>query len=207
MTDTTIPSSGTQNFFERSTSKVYDLYLNNYIESADNYKEWNQLFRAATPQDVIYMHINSYGGDLNTAIQMIRAMRECQGTIITSIEGACMSAATVIFLQGDVCEVSDHSQFMVHTYSGGSWGKGSEIVAQVLHDNDWISNLFQDVYRGFLSEDEIDAVIAGTDMWMSPTDVFNRLKKRAAMLEKEAKAEEKSQKSAPRKRTSRKSTT
>lgn len=205
MTDITLP--GTQNYFERSTSKVYDLYLNNNIESAENYKEWNQLFRSATPNDVIYMHINSYGGDLNTAIQMVRAMRECEGTIVTSIEGACMSAATVLFLQGDICEVSDHSQFMVHTYSGASWGKGSEIVAQVLHDNDWIANLFQDIYRGFLTDAEIDSVIAGTDMWMTPEDVFARLKKRAALLEKEAKAEEKSQKNPPRKRTPRKSKT
>ena len=117
--------------FERAIARTYDLYLHDTIEGPDKYINWNQLFRSAGPNDVIYVHINSYGGQINTAIQMMRAMRETEATIVTSIEGACLSAATMIFLCGDLCEVSDHSQFMVHTYSGGSFGKGSDIIAGV----------------------------------------------------------------------------
>jgi len=177
--------------FERTMSRTYDLYLHDEIEGPDDYIEWNQLFRSATAEDVIYVHINSYGGQINTAIQMIRAMRETSATIVTSIEGACMSAATMIFLQGDVCEISDHSQFMVHTYSGAAWGKGNEMASQVLHDGDWISDLMHDIYTHFFTEAEIDAVIAGKDVWLTPDDVFTRLKKKTIILEKERKEEEK----------------
>ena len=152
--------------FERAIARTYDLYLHDTIEGPDKYINWNQLFRSAGPNDVIYVHINSYGGQINTAIQMMRAMRETEATIVTSIEGACLSAATMIFLCGDLCEVSDHSQFMVHTYSGGSFGKGSEITKK-----------------------EIDDIIAGVDMWVTPDDVVMRLNKRAEFLTKRAKAE------------------
>jgi len=177
--------------FERSMSRTYDLYLHDGIGGPDEYIEWNQLFRTATPEDVIYVHINSYGGQINTAIQLIRAMRETSATIVTSIEGACMSAATMIFLQGDVCEISSHSQFMVHTYSGAAWGKGNEMASQVLHDSDWISDLMHDVYAHFFSEAEIKAVIEGKDVWLTPDDVFDRLKKKTVLLEKKRKDEEK----------------
>lgn len=177
--------------FERATSRKYDLYLHDEILGPDEYIEWNQLFRSATAEDVIYVHINSYGGQINTAIQMIRAMRETSATIVTSIEGACMSAATMIFLQGDMCEISDHSQFMVHTYSGGAWGKGNELVSQVLHDSDWISELMHDIYEHFFSEEEINAVIDGKDVWLTPAEVFLRLKKKTTFIEKERKEEEK----------------
>jgi ATP-dependent Clp protease, protease subunit len=185
------------NVYERSIAKTYDLYLHDVIDGPDDYIEWNQLFRRASANDVIYVHINSYGGQINTAIQMIRAMRETEATIVTSIEGACMSAATMIFLQGDVCEVSDHSQFMVHTYSGGSWGKGSEILAQIMHDTDWITTLMFDVYSGFLTDDEINGIIEGKDMWCSPDEVIDRLNKRALYLEKQKKQAEK-QEAAPK---------
>jgi ATP-dependent protease ClpP protease subunit len=177
--------------FERTMSRTYDLYLHDEIRGPDDYIEWNQLFRTATAEDVIYIHINSYGGQINTAIQLIRAMRETSATIVTSIEGACMSAATMIFLQGDVCEISSHSQFMVHTYSGAAWGKGNEMASQVLHDSDWISNLMHDIYAHFFSKAEIQAVIDGKDVWLAPDDVFARLKKKTIILEKERKEEKK----------------
>ena len=181
----------TPNVFERSIAKTYDLYLPDTIESPDKYIEWNQLFRRAGPNDVIYVHINSHGGQINTAIQMMRAMRETEATLVTSIEGACLSAATMIFLCGDVCEVSDHSQFMVHTYSGGSWGKGSEMISQVTHDADWIAELMHDVYAGFFTKKEIDDIISGVDMWIKPDEVVQRLNKRGEYLQKQKKKAEK----------------
>jgi len=38
------------------------------------------------------------GGNLDTAIQFIRVLGETQAEVITSVEGSCMSAATMIFL-------------------------------------------------------------------------------------------------------------
>lgn len=191
-----VANLGTTNVFERTIAKTYDLYLNDAIGGPNDYIEWNQLLRRAGPHDVVYIHINSYGGQINTAIQMIRAIRESEATVVTSIEGACMSAATMIFLQGDMCEVSDHSQFMVHTYSGGFWGKGSDINAQVMHDTSWIMSLMKDVYAGFFSDAEIKDIIEGKDFWCNPDEVIDRLQKRAAFVEKQQKAAEK----APRKR-------
>ena len=76
-------------------------------------------------------------------------MQETPACVVASVEGMCMSAATLLFLTADVCEVSEHSHFMFHTYSSGNWGKGSDQLANVMADDKWARHLFNQVYKGF----------------------------------------------------------
>jgi len=154
----------------------HNLYLTGEIQSADNYTDWFELIRNANKTDIIRIHINSYGGDLFTAIQLMRCMAESQGNIIASVEGACMSAATMVFLHADTFEVSDHSAFMFHNYSGISIGKGGEMYAQVSFEKKLFDKLMKKVYIDFLQEDEIDEILHGKDLWLDGEEVILRLK-------------------------------
>tara|TARA_R110000851_G_scaffold254636_1_gene407202 strand:- start:225 stop:578 length:354 start_codon:yes stop_codon:yes gene_type:complete len=98
-----------------------------------------------------------------------------------------MSAATFIFLMADVCEISDHSIFMFHNFSGGTIGKGNEMLAQVHHNDKWARGLMDSVYKDFFTDDEIESILEGKDYWLSPEEVTERLKKRNNKLEKQAK--------------------
>ncbi len=167
-----------QNAYQRPVANIYDLYLTGAIGDAKDYQDWNQMMRSATENDVVYIHINSNGGEIFTAIQLMRTMQETQATVIASVEGMCMSAATLLFLTADVCEVSEHSHFMFHTYSSGNWGKGSEQLANVMADDKWARHLFNTVYKGFLDPKEMESMIDGKDLWMNPAEVGKRLDKR-----------------------------
>ena len=167
-----------QNAYQRPVANIYDLYLTGAIGDAKDYQDWNQMMRSATENDVVYIHINSNGGEIFTAIQLMRTMQETQATVIASVEGMCMSAATLLFLTADVCEVSEHSHFMFHTYSSGNWGKGSEQLANVMADDKWARHLFNTVYKGFLDPKEMESMIDGKDLWMNPAEVGKRLEKR-----------------------------
>jgi len=136
------------------------------------------MMRNSTENDAVIIHINSNGGDIFAAIQLMKTMSESPSTIIASVEGMCMSAATLIFLCADVCEVSEHSHFMFHTYSSGNWGKGNEQLASVIADDKWARHLFNSAYKGFLDPKEINEMIDGKDFWMDPTEVKKRLEKR-----------------------------
>jgi len=164
--------------YERTTGRIFDLYLNDVIQSPKDYISWNQLIRSCGENDVVHFHINCYGGDVMTTIQLLRSMAECQGTTVASIEGACMSAATFIFLASDVCEISDHSQFLVHNYSSGNWGKGNELIAKALAEHAWANRLLNTIYEGFLTKEEIKEVIEGKDFWLDAPEVAKRLEKR-----------------------------
>ena len=167
-----------QNAYQRPVANIYDLYLTGAIGDAKDYQDWNQMMRSATENDVVYIHINSNGGEIFTAIQLMRTMQETQATVIASVEGMCMSAATLLFLTADVCEVSEHSHFMFHTYSSGNWGKCSEQLANVMADDKWARHLFNTVYKGFLDPKEMESMIDGKDLWMNPAEVGKRLEKR-----------------------------
>lgn len=156
-------------------SSMYEFYLCGIIEEADNYIDWFHTMRNAGDHDVIKIYINSYGGSLFTAIQFLRAMNESNATIITSVEGACMSAATLIFLAADHFEVTPHSMFMFHNYSGGTIGKGGEMIDQLLHERKWSETLLNDVYENFLSQEEIKSMLDNKDIWMDGEEVARRI--------------------------------
>jgi len=180
--------------FNRPTGQILDFYLNSAIGSPEEYAEWNQILRSSGEQDVVYLHINCYGGQALTAVQLMRAIAESRATVVASVEGACMSAATFLFLMADVCEISDHSIFMFHNFSGGTIGKANEMMAQVHHNDKWARTLMESIYQDFFTQEEIDSILEGKDYWLSPDEVTERLQKRNEILEKQKIAAEKPEK-------------
>ena len=165
-------------FTDRATVHIHEFYIVGEIKGAEEYTEWFDKIRHASPLDQVKLYINSGGGDLWTAVQFMRVLRETPAHVIASVEGECMSAATILFLQAKEHEVSPHSMFMFHNYSGGVYGKGGEVAAQVEHQKVWSTKLMHEIYKDFLSKKEIDAILANKDLWMTGEEVVTRLGKK-----------------------------
>lgn len=172
-------------FHHRPVANVHEFYLSGEIKRAEEYIEWFDIIRNAGKNDVITVHINSYGGDLFTAIQMMRVLGECEGTVVTSVEGACMSAATMVFLCADGFEVSNHSMFMFHNYSGGTIGKGGEMYDNIIHERKWSENLLREIYADFLTAEEVESILNNKDIWMDGEEVIKRLESRKEKVNEE----------------------
>lgn len=164
------------NNFTRSNSHTHEFYLVGEILDAEEYIEWFDTIRNAGANDVIKIYINSVGGDLYTALQFLRVMGESQAHIITSIEGACMSAATMVFLSGNEFEITPHSLFMFHNYSAGLFGKGGEMYDQIKFERAWSEKFMNDIYKDFLTTQEIQEMLNNKDIWLTSDDVLERLK-------------------------------
>lgn len=170
------PNKQKERFSTRAAANVHEFYLCGTIEPADEYIEWFDTIRHCSSNDVVKIYINSYGGDIFTAIQILRVLEESAGTILVSIEGACMSAATMIFMAADSIEVSQHSMFMFHNYSGGAIGKGGEMLDQLQHERAWSEKLLRSTYENFLTTKEIESILNNKDIWMDGEEVIKRLK-------------------------------
>lgn len=170
------------NFNVRSLGNLITVYLVGEITSAENYLECFDVIRNASEDDIVKININSPGGDLFTTIQFLRAMSETRATTVASAEGCCMSAATMIFLSADNYEISDHCLFMIHNYSGISFGKGGEMYDQLVNERKWSEKIIQKIYENFLTEDEIKSVLNNKDLWMEGEEVMNRLKSKIEKL-------------------------
>jgi len=188
------PTNITKAFINKPVASLHTFYLSGNIEEPSEYISWFEIMRNAGENDVIQIHINSYGGDLFTAIQFLRAMADTQAHVICSVEGACMSAATMIFLSADTFEVSEHSIFMFHNYSGGTFGKGGEMIDQIQHERKWSQHLMKRIYTEFLTDSEIASLLDNKDLWMDGEEVLKRLSVRHEKFQKLQKAQEKTTK-------------
>ncbi len=164
------------------TSRIFEFYLSGHLESPDKYLKWFDTIRHASANDTVKLYINCYGGDMFTGIQFMRVLGETNAHVICSVEGACMSAATMIFLCADEFEVTPHSMFMFHNYSSGTIGKGGEMFEQIKHERKWSEQLLNEIYEGFLTKQEIKEILDNRDLWMDVDEVVIRMEDRAKLF-------------------------
>lgn len=193
------------NNFANEYGSVMDFYLLGSIGEASEYIDWFQKIRSARQTDLINIHINCPGGNLFTTVQFLQVLEECKAHLTMNVSGACMSAATLIFLQGDDFVINEHSAFLFHNYSGGMIGKGGEMYSNVVHDRKWSEKLFSSQYQDFLTTEEISQLVDDKDIWMDANTVVERLQARGKAREEEL--EVKGVESPPKKKTTKKKTT
>ena len=145
------------------------------VGEATDFVELFQVLRNATEEQKVHMYLNTPGGRMDTMIQIINCMQNSKATIVTHLEGLCHSAGTYIFLSGDEFVVNQNTLLLFHNYTGGAFGKGNEIVPQVLANDMWVKQINDDIYHPFLNRAEIDYINSGEDKWMYSEEVVSRL--------------------------------
>ncbi len=178
-----------QHFEQVITKYIHHFYISNSIEKPEHYIEMIHQIRVAGPDDVIFIHLNTPGGDLTTGVQIINAMAASQAHIVCSVEAQSYSLGTMIFLSADEFIVQDNCMMMFHQYIGGVYGKGHEQKAQLLATEEWFEDLTRNIYVPFLSEDEFNGIIKGGDIWIQTEDIKNRLNVMVAAMQEEIEVE------------------
>ncbi len=157
---------------------LYHFYIIDEIGDPTAFLDLINTLKTAEEHDTIFIYLNTPGGSLQTTVQIISAMRQCAATVVTCLEGEVCSAGTLIFLAGNKHIVNPNCTFMIHNYSQWIGGKGNEVALRVKYSEQYFKKLAVDLYKGFLSEDEIQSVIDGKDYWMDSEEVIARLNAR-----------------------------
>lgn len=164
--------------------RVQHYYLSSAIVEPDLYVDMIHKIQTSGPDEVIYIHLNTPGGQLDTGAQIINAMLSTQAHVTVSIEANCHSLGTLIFLAADEFIVHDNCLMMIHNYSGGIWGKGNEQQSQLEGQMKWFNAMAKKLYIPFLSADEFSSVIRGEDLWLQSDDIRTRLEKMVKINQK-----------------------
>lgn len=181
-------SMGNKKSYKKVAAQLYEFYLSGVITEPEDYVEWFDTIRNATENDTVKIYINSQGGVVDTAIQFMRVLSETEAHVICSVEGSCMSAATMVFLCAQEFEITPFSLFMMHNYSGGMFGKGAELYDQAVFERKWSTEYFRYIYKDFLEEAEITSLLDNKDIWLTSTEVMERCQKLANARSKAVKA-------------------
>lgn len=171
-----LPELDSIKYYKQSLQvSIHHFYLVEEIDEVGAFLDMINVLKTSEPHDTIFIYLNTPGGNLYTAIQIISAIRQSNATVVTCLEGMVASAGTLIFLAGHKHVVNANCTFMIHNYSHGAWGKGNEVALRVKHSEQYFNKLAHDMYGKFLTEEELNEVINGKDFWMESEEVLRRL--------------------------------
>lgn len=197
-----------QHYFQTNTATIHHFYLYGRISNKiEEYADLINVLKTASEHDTVIIYINSEGGVLRMALQIANSMLNSRARVITSLDGEAMSAATIIFLAGHEHVINPHCSFMIHFYSAGAYGKGHELLSRVTFDNDSTEKLMRDMYKHILTDEEIESVVSGGDIYMDSDELIERLGANAKLPEDISESVVEATKSKPKAQKKKKVTT
>ena len=166
-------------------ASVFEFYLTQDIGILSKYDDWYIACEEATENDLINVHINSFGGCLETALQIHNALMMTRATVFVHIEGACCSGASIIAMAGDQHIIAPNAYMMIHSWTGGTYGKFGNVIENSEFQTKWFKAVMFRCYKDFLSEKEIESVLDGKDVWLDSKEVESRYEKNGKEHDKE----------------------
>lgn len=144
----------------------YTVYLDNEIDNPAKYRNFVEFLDKSSENDEFTLKLNGPGGNLYTCAQLVHAIQSTEATVIGELVGEVCSAHSNIFIACHKHIVHPYSAMMVHTLSGGAWGKGEDIIRMGTASNDIVKLMYTDLYEGFLTAKELEDVLTNNkDLW------------------------------------------
>jgi ATP-dependent protease ClpP protease subunit len=143
-----------------------------YSESGVTVKRVNDAILAVGSQDPITVRINSGGGDAFAGVAIYNMLVQHPARIIVNIEGAALSAASVIAMAGDEIKMAENAIFMIHDPRMWAGGVSTDMrkAADLL---DKVAGQIRDTYvaRTGLDADKVEKLMAA-ETWLDAEEAF-----------------------------------
>ena len=81
----------------------------------------------------IYLHISSYGGCVDSALNVVDHIRACKMPVYTIVEGYTASSGTIISVVGKKRFIRPNASMLIHQISSEFWGKMIELEDQLVN--------------------------------------------------------------------------
>lgn len=154
----------------------YRIWLDEEIKDPQYYRDALEALETAVEGDFIYIHIDSIGGSVGTAVKMINAIRQTDAQVLGVLENRAYSAGSLILLACPAILVKPYSTLMAHSVSAGTGGEMAKMWDYATFLKTETDRLIEDIYGGFLTKDEINSVKLGhKEIWLRDFEVIQRL--------------------------------
>lgn len=162
---------------EVTTVNKYSVYLGEDIKEANKYYPLFNLLRTAEDYDSFIFYVNNYGGQVNTMVELVHALKATKADTYGVISGPIYSAAPLVTLAFKKIHVHDNVFMMFHDYSGAEVGKGNEVEKSIKAYRQFWSVLFNDIVKGFLKKEEVTDILEGKDLYLNSKQIKARLRR------------------------------
>lgn len=162
----------------------YTVDLDDEFYERQDYQEIRHALINASEIDEFIFHINNDGGRLDVVVPLINALGMSAARTVAICSGNQSSAATIFAMYCDDLIALDHSEFMIHEVQYGAGGTGSNVLAYVQATAARNKKLVTETYSGFLTEEEIVAVLNGQEVYLNADEINRRWPGRVVWREK-----------------------
>ena len=113
----------------------------------------------------LYLHINSYGGNIAEAMAAVDCIRNSTIPIYTIIEGNAASAATFMSVAGKKRYITENSVLLIHQLSSGMWGTMSQLEDEHKNNKFFMEKIYS-IYNKYttISRKRLDKILK-RDLW------------------------------------------
>lgn len=177
-------------FRSTQTAQCLDIHITGAIRDAEYYTQVVQAIKNTSEGDLVNLHINSIGGNLNGLQSLLSAMLSTEAEKRAYIDGGAMSAASILALNCDSVFVSPYAEMLCHFISLSAGGKSSDVKSHFDHIQRTSEKLFRETYQFFLTEEEIeDCIEHGRDIWLDAEEIAERLQRKFEIIQELAEQE------------------
>lgn len=160
-------------------SGTYRIEIDDEICSVNQFSTAIQVLENAKDEDEVVIMLQTPGGSVNAGEAFIHAMRKCAAPIHIVATGGVHSMGTHILMEADSLELSHGFNALLHCGSDGAYGGVNEYRVKAAFDAKFRERQFRESYEGFLSEEEIQAMLDGKDIWLDAEGWLERAMKRS----------------------------
>ena len=165
----------------KSTKKL-DVYIRGPIEEFEYYDPVIEEFANLSENDVVYVHLNTPGGDCAIGFFLIDQILSLPCPVHMIVEYPTYSMGAIMALCGTSLRINPDSYIMFHDYSGGAHGKGEDTAQYVSNYRRVFKDRFTRLCKPFLSLAEVNKMFKGEDLYIydgdnTGTPLEHRLKK------------------------------
>lgn len=153
----------------------HNVYIYDDVGGADNYVDVIEALDNAVEQDVFNIKVATGGGDLDGCIALVHAIRRTKAQVIGHAESIVASAGTIIFLSCHNWVINEFAYFLFHDGSTATVGKFNENRKMMDAITKLYNNIAEKVYKPFFSQEEIDKIMDGSDLYLTAEEMAARI--------------------------------
>lgn len=153
---------------------IYTINIDEDIGNPENYRAVVDILRKSNANNEIRFVFTCWGGYLDSAILLVNEIQATSAKTSAIIHTAG-SAATLVAFACDEIIISDISTVMIHNFSVSQQGKGKELRVKAEFDRKQFEVLCESLYKGILTQSEIEAIQDDTDIWMLGSELKSRM--------------------------------
>lgn len=170
-------------FMKSSVQNQYIVDIDEPFVYPAYYRNIVQMLLSASEDDIVIFRYNSPGGREDSLLTLIDAVQNTEAHTIGVIVGECSSAASMLVMYMNTVVVAENARMLCHVASFGVGGKSPDVLAHVRHTSKIVDKLIRNTYHEFLSEEEIDDLLEGREIYLDADEIKERLALREDSLD------------------------